>query len=77
MLLDCGLFASAIDADSPTPQNQKEEGGYYTWSADELNALSIPNRDFFNDYYDITPILAGKVNMFCTAVNPFRGCNPT
>ncbi len=55
MLLDCGLFASAIDADSPTPQNQKEEGGYYTWCADELNALSIPNRDFFNDYYDITP----------------------
>ena len=55
MLLDCGLFASAIDADSPTPENQKEEGGYYTWSADELNALSIPNRDFFNEYYDITP----------------------
>ena len=55
MLLDCGLFASAIDADSPTPQNQKEEGGYYTWSVDELNTLSIPNRDFFNDYYDITP----------------------
>ncbi|MAZ96155.1 MAG: hypothetical protein CMP53_01380 [Flavobacteriales bacterium] len=55
MLLDCGLFASAIDADSPTPQNQKEEGGYYTWSADELNALSIPNRTFFNNYFDITP----------------------
>ena len=55
MLLDCGLFASAIDADSPTPENQKEEGGYYTWSVDELNTLSIPNRDFFNDYYDITP----------------------
>ena len=25
MLLDCGLFASAIDADSPTPQNQKKK----------------------------------------------------
>ena len=55
MRLDCGLFASAIDADSPTPQNPKEEGGYYTWSGDELNALSLPNRRFFNDYFNITP----------------------
>lgn len=55
MKLDNGLYASALDADSSTPESPREEGGYYTWSARELGDINIQDRDKFNDYFDITP----------------------
>ncbi len=58
MKLDSGLFASALDADSPTPESPREEGGYYTWSTKELEFANIQERSKFNDYFDITPYSA-------------------
>jgi hypothetical protein len=58
MKLGSGLFASALDADSPTPGSPREEGGYYTWSAEELESIAIPERSKFNEYFDITPYSA-------------------
>ena len=58
MKLSSGLFASALDADSPTPESPREEGGYYTWSAEELESANIQERSKFNEYFDITPYSA-------------------
>lgn len=58
MKLDSGLFASALDADSPTPESSREEGGYYTWSTEELESIAIKERSKFNEYFDITPYSA-------------------
>ena len=54
MKLESGLYASALDADSPTPESPREEGGYYTWSAEELESANIQERSKFNQYFDIT-----------------------
>lgn len=58
MMLSNGLFASALDADSPTPESSREEGGYYTWSTEELESANIQGRSKFNEYFDITPYSA-------------------
>jgi hypothetical protein len=58
MMLSIGLFASALDADSPTPESPREEGGYYTWSTQELESANIQERSKFNEYFDITPYSA-------------------
>ncbi|MEL0108489.1 MAG: thioredoxin domain-containing protein [Cryomorphaceae bacterium] len=58
MKLSNGLFASALDADSATPEAAREEGGYYTWTSAELDSLELEQRAQFNDYFDITPYSA-------------------
>ncbi|HCP41529.1 MAG TPA: hypothetical protein DIT65_07020 [Cryomorphaceae bacterium] len=58
MKLSNGLYASALDADSTTPEHAREEGGYYTWTSIELDNLELEERTLFNDYFDITPYSA-------------------
>lgn len=53
LLLPNGLYASALDADSATPEGPRIEGGYYTWTLEELEALEITHRELFNLYFDI------------------------
>ena len=53
MKLENGMYASALDADSPTPENEREEGGYYTWTEAELDALQLPDYSLFKAYFDI------------------------
>ena len=53
MKLSNGLYASALDADSPTPRSSREEGGYYTWTLSELDKLAIPSYELFKNYFDI------------------------
>jgi uncharacterized protein YyaL (SSP411 family) len=55
MKLDCGLFGAALDADSKTPESDREEGGYYTWTSRELNALGLLQDERFCSYFDIGP----------------------
>ena len=54
MQLDNGLYAAAVDADSATPENTREEGGYYTWRMEELEGIGLANFDAFQWYFDIT-----------------------
>lgn len=54
MKLDSGLYAAALDADSATSENPREEGGYYTWRIDELEDLSLPHFEAFKWYFDIS-----------------------
>jgi uncharacterized protein YyaL (SSP411 family) len=44
-----GAFAASLDADS-----EGEEGRYYVWSADEIQALLGANADAFAAAYDVT-----------------------
>ncbi|MEY2963171.1 MAG: hypothetical protein RL754_432 [Bacteroidota bacterium] len=53
MLMENGLYAAALDADSKTPEHEREEGGFYTWSMSELEALNLPEFQWFKDYFDI------------------------
>jgi len=53
MKLSNGLYASALDADSPTPREQREEGGFYVWTPEELEALHLPEKSLFDAYFDI------------------------
>ena len=53
MRLANGLYASALDADSPTPREEREEGGYYVWTKSELDALYLEQPELFEFYYDI------------------------
>ena len=54
MKLDSGLYAAALDADSTTSENPREEGGYYTWRIDELEDLALPHFEAFKWYFDIS-----------------------
>ena len=54
MKLDSGLYAAALDADSATSENLREEGGYYTWRIDELEDLALPHFEAFKWYFDIS-----------------------
>ena len=54
MKLDSGLYAAALDADSATSENPREEGGYYTWRIDELEDLALPHFEAFKWYFDIS-----------------------
>lgn len=53
MKLSNGLYAAALDADSPTPEEPREEGGYYTWTLEELASLDLQNFNLFKAYFDI------------------------
>lgn len=53
MRLGNGLYASALDADSATPREEREEGGFYTWTAAELDALELEHKEAFYQYYDL------------------------
>lgn len=55
MLLKEGLYAAALDADSRTPRENREEGGYYTWTDQEIQALVIPEKELFKLYFDLIP----------------------
>ena len=39
MVSDTGAFYSAEDADSLTPEGEKEEGAFYVWTTDELQSV--------------------------------------
>lgn len=54
MQLDNGLYAAAVDADSATPENSREEGGYYTYRIEDLEGMELPYFDVFKWYFDIT-----------------------
>ncbi len=45
-----GAFASSLDADS-----EGEEGKFYVWNADEIDALLGPRAEGFKAAYDVTP----------------------
>lgn len=48
-----GTFYSSLDADSLTPEGELEEGAYYVWTKDELEALLGADFKIFSDYYNI------------------------
>lgn len=48
-----GRFYSAIDADSPNKQGEKEEGAYYVWTQKELASTITDHQALFMDYYNI------------------------
>ena len=50
MLLPCGGFSSSLDADS-----EGEEGRYYVWTKEEVDAVLGADSILFCDHYDITP----------------------
>ncbi|MCG6856527.1 MAG: thioredoxin domain-containing protein [Salaquimonas sp.] len=50
MRMDGGAFASSLDADS-----EREEGRYYVWSKDEIDAALGLDADLFARVYDISP----------------------
>ncbi|MGB1736248.1 MAG: thioredoxin domain-containing protein, partial [Schleiferiaceae bacterium] len=55
MALPCGLFGAALDADSPTPESPREEGGFYTWSKEELVTEKLWEQEHFREYFDLGP----------------------
>jgi len=48
-----GYFFSALDADSLTTNNQKEEGAFYCWTKKELQEILKENFEVFAAYYNI------------------------
>jgi len=55
MALPNGLFGAALDADSPTPDSAREEGGFYTWSKEELDTEKLWEQEHFREYFDLGP----------------------
>lgn len=51
---DATGFASSFDADSLTPTGHAEEGAYYIWRADDVDALLGSDAALFKNTYDIT-----------------------
>ena len=50
-----GAFYSATDADSPGPSGSREEGRFFTWTPDELDAvLGDPQRSAVAAFYGVT-----------------------
>ena len=50
-----GSFYSATDADSLTPNNQREEGYFFTWTAKELDAaLGVETSNIVKTYFAVT-----------------------
>ena len=50
-----GIFYSALDADSTTPEGELEEGAFYVWTKSELQELLKEEYDLFASYYNINP----------------------
>jgi hypothetical protein len=58
-----GAFYSATDADSKTPQGHIEEGWYFTWTPEELDAvLGKKTAEIIKSYYSVglTPNFEGR-----------------
>lgn len=50
-----GGFYSAEDADSLTPEGHSEEGAFYTWTVEEIQAILPPDQAIeFCEWFDIT-----------------------
>ena len=51
-----GGFYSATDADSPNPEGEPEEGWFFTWTPQEIEAvLGVERASHFNAYFGVTP----------------------
>ncbi len=51
-----GAFYSATDADSPSPSGRREEGWFFTWTPDEIEAALDPRRArIVEAWFDVTP----------------------
>ncbi len=48
-----GAFYSSIDADSKNKAKKLEEGAYYVWEKDELQALLKSDFPLFQDYFNV------------------------
>ncbi|WP_282133965.1 thioredoxin domain-containing protein [Seonamhaeicola maritimus] len=48
-----GAFYSSLDADSINSEGKLEEGAFYVWNKEELQALIGDDFDLFSDYYNI------------------------
>ena len=72
MKLDSGLYAAALDADSPTPENGREEGGYYTWHKKELEAMALPHFEAFKWYFDISEHSAWEGKFILHRTQPIK-----
>ena len=48
-----GAFYSALDADSKTENGELEEGAFYAWEKEELQAILKDDFTLFKDYYNI------------------------
>ena len=46
-------FYSSLDADSHTPEGELEEGAYYVWTKQELEALLGNKAELYKSYYNI------------------------
>lgn len=52
-----GCFYSATDADSLTPTGAHDEGYYFTWTPEEINAVVDPaDAAWLKDYYGVTTV---------------------
>jgi uncharacterized protein YyaL (SSP411 family) len=54
MRLRNGAFGSALDSDSLNKAGEKEEGAFYTWTEDEVDALLGDDASLFKRAYDVT-----------------------
>ena len=50
-----GVFCSSLDADSDDGTGHSEEGAFYVWTGDEVDALLGEDAAFFKEWYDVTP----------------------
>ena len=50
---DIGAFYSSLDADSENDEGELEEGAYYVWTKNELEALLGEDFSVFANYYNI------------------------
>jgi len=48
-----GAFYSSIDADSKTSEGELEEGAFYVWTKEELQAELVDDFEMFKSYYNI------------------------
>jgi len=55
MIAANGAFASAFDADSENEHGESEEGAFYVWSEDQIDALLGADAPAFKVAYDVTP----------------------
>ncbi|MEN1784255.1 MAG: thioredoxin domain-containing protein [Bacteroidota bacterium] len=50
---ESGGFYASLDADSNNAKGELEEGAYYVWTAEELQAILKEDFSIFKDYYNI------------------------
>jgi uncharacterized protein YyaL (SSP411 family) len=54
MRMQSGAFGSALDSDSLNEAGEKEEGAFFTWTEDEIDALLGDDAALFKRAYDVT-----------------------